>query len=39
MADIQDLLGDESDKMAHHYAGEGRNFAETNPMTKYSLQP
>ena len=37
IADIQDVLGHESDKMARHYAGEARKFAAANLMTKYSL--
>ena len=37
IADSQDVLGHESDKMARYYAGEGRKFAAANPMTKYSL--
>ena len=37
IADIQDVVGHESDKMARHYAGEARKFAATNLMTTYSL--
>jgi hypothetical protein len=37
IADIQDELGHESDKIARHNAGEARKFAAANLMTKYSL--
>ena len=37
IAEIQDVLGHESDKMARHYAGEARKVAAANLMTKYSL--
>ena len=37
IADIQDVLGHESDKMARHQAGEARKFAAAELMTKYSL--
>lgn len=37
IADIQDVLGHESDKMARYYAGEARKFAAANLMSKYSL--
>ena len=37
IADIQDVLGLESDKMARHYAWDARSFAAANLMTKYSL--
>ena len=37
IADIQDMLGHESDKMARHYAGEARKFAAAKLMAKYSL--
>jgi hypothetical protein len=31
------VLGDESDKMASHYAGEAPKFAAADLMTEYSL--
>ncbi|HEY3059285.1 MAG TPA: tyrosine-type recombinase/integrase [Chloroflexota bacterium] len=37
VADIQDVLGHESDKMARHYAGEARKFATADLMAKCSL--
>jgi hypothetical protein len=37
IADIQDVLGRKSDKLARHYPGEARKFAATNLITKYSL--
>ena len=37
IADVQDVLGHESDKMARHYAGEARKFAAAELMSKYSL--
>jgi integrase len=36
-ANIQDVLGHESDKMARHYVGPARKFATAELMTKYSL--
>jgi hypothetical protein len=33
IADIQDVLGHESDKMTRHYAGEARKFAAAELMT------
>ena len=37
MADIQDVLGHSSDKMARHYAGEARQIEAANLMAKYRL--
>jgi integrase len=37
VADIQDVLGHESDKMARHYAGEARKRQAAETMSKYSL--
>ena len=37
IADIQDVLGHSSDKMARHSAGEARKLAAGDLMTKYSL--
>jgi site-specific recombinase XerD len=37
VADIQDVLGHESDKMARHYAGDARKIAAADLMAKYSL--
>ena len=37
IADIQDVLGPESDKMARRCAGEARRFAAAELITKYSL--
>jgi integrase len=37
IADIQDVLGHESYKMARPRAGEARRFAAAELMTKYSL--
>jgi integrase len=37
MADIRDVLGHTSDKMARHYAGEARKAAAAELMAKYSL--
>ena len=35
--DIQDVLGQESDKMARHYAGDARRKQAATIMEKYSL--
>jgi len=37
IADTQDVLGHESDKMARNYAGEAPKFAAANLTTRYSL--
>jgi integrase len=37
IADIQDVLGHTSDKMARHYPGEARKAAAAELMAKYSL--
>jgi integrase len=37
VADIQDVLGHSSDKMARHYAGQARQAAAADIMARYSL--
>ena len=37
LADIQDVLGHESDAMARHYAGDARKLAAADTMARYSL--
>jgi integrase len=37
IGDIQDVLGDSSEKMARHYAGAARTYAAADIMAKYSL--
>ena len=37
IADIQDVLGHSSDKMARHYAGEARGIQAAEIMARYSL--
>jgi integrase len=37
IADIQDVLGHTSDKMARHYAGEARKAAAAEPIATHSL--
>jgi hypothetical protein len=37
VADIQDVLGHESDRMARHYAGEARTRQAAEIMSRHSL--